>query len=672
VSDSVASARALREDPSAHPAAVAWARATGGPEPEEIRVFRDRKGPALGNAAVYWLGGAAPDGGGVIAKLNRRAPAEVEHAVYHDVLPRLPAPSIRCLGRVDEDAELSWLFLECAEGDRYSPALAPHRETAGRWLGALHAGASSLPDAAGLPERGLVQFLDRARSAKAAFGARAEDSATGADVRVVLEAAISELSRLEQRWDELTGACAEQPRTLVHGDFASPNLRLLPGPGAPRLVAFDWEEAGWGSPAIDLARVPDSRLRFAANPCLESYRRAAGEHGVAPGPDALRSLAELGRVLRCVSAIHWLGMELGDGDPRLAVADSRPVLKLQAYLSWLAGPERRRRRPPPARSEAKLRRLLESEVLPRACGTGASIADLRSAPSPSATSYAAQVVTARLSDGATLRMFLKDFGASRLFKDEAGDRRARELHVYRDLLRDAELDTPAYYGAVWGEEHERFWMVVEFVDGVPVADCEFDSWPAASAWLARMQGLYARDPGRFERSRLLIRHDADLFASRAERALSSARRISARAARRLRGILSGYDDLVALMADQPSTFVHGSYRPENVLIDEPSRPARICVVDWELAAIGSPLYDLARLCDGYRGARLDRLLDSYGREAAAHGVPVPNRERTVEVLDCFSLQRVVNAIGHALEKGRTRRQVSGWLGYGETVRARLP
>jgi aminoglycoside phosphotransferase (APT) family kinase protein len=269
-------------------------------------------------------------------------------------------------------------------------------------------------------------------------------------------------------------------------------------------------------------------------------------------------------------------------------------------------------------------------------------------------------------------MFLKDFGSSRLFKEGAGDRRARELHVYRDLLPDAELDIPAYYGAVWGQEDECFWMVVEFVDGAPVADCEFDSWPAATAWLARMQGLYARDPDRFERSPLLIRHDADFFASRAERALSSARRVSARATRRLRRILSGYDDFVALMADQPSTFVHGSYRPENVLIDQPSRPSRICVVDWELAAIGAPLYDLARLCDGYRGARLDRLLDSYGREALAHGVPVPDRERTVEVLDCFSLYRVVKAISHALEKGRTQRQVSDWLGYGETVRGRLP
>jgi hypothetical protein len=323
-------------------------------------------------------------------------------------------------------------------------------------------------------------------------------------------------------------------------------------------------------------------------------------------------------------------------------------------------------------AEAKLRRLLESEVLPAACGADASIAELRSAPSPSATSYAAQVVTVRLSDGATLRMFLKDFGSSQLFKEDAGGRRARELHVYRDLLPGAALDIPSYYGAVWGGEGERFWMVVEFVEGTPVADCEFDSWPAATAWLARMQGLYARDPDRFERSPLLIRHDADFFASRAERALASARLMSERATRRLRRILSGYDDFVALMAAEPSTLVHGSYRPENVLVDEPARPSRVCVVDWELAAIGSPLYDLARLCDGYRGVRLDRLLDSYAREASAQGVPLRDRKRMAEVLDCFSLHRVVKAIGHALEKGRTQRQVSDWLAYGETIRTRLP
>lgn len=670
--DSVAEARPLRGDLSTHPAVMAWTRATGGTKPVELRVLRElRRDRDVGDSpALYWLGGVASDGGAVIAKLTGRSRADVEYTVYRDVLPRLPVSGIRCLGRVEESAKVSWLFIEYSDGDRYSSEFAQDREAAGAWLGTFHATASALLGEVSLPEREFGQFVDRARAARTAFDAHLGLSTTSAEARQALGTAISALSKLEDRWEELEGTWRELPRTLVHGDFQPKNLRLSSGAAARRLMVFDWEEAAWGSPAIDLMQAPGSRLHFAANPCLESYRRASAEHGVAAQPSALRRLAEVGRVLRCLTAIDWLSMDL-DGDRGQDAADRRFVLKLQAYLSWLAGPDGRRRRTP-SRGDAKLRRLLESEVLPRACGTDASIASVRSAPSRNATSYAARVVTVELSDGSTRQMFLKDFGSSQLFKEDASGRRARELHVYRDLLRDAELGIPAYYGAAWNEERERFWMVVEFVDGVPVADCEFDSWPEATAWLARMQGLYARDPDRFERSPLLIRHDADFFASRAERALSGARRVSGRALRRLRRILSGYDDFVALMADQPSTFVHGSYRPENVLIDAPSRPSRICVVDWELAAIGAPLYDLARLCDGYRGARLDRLLDSYGREAPAHGVPMPDRERMVEVLDCFSLQRVVKAISHALEKGRTQRQVSDWLGYGETVRERLP
>jgi aminoglycoside phosphotransferase (APT) family kinase protein len=671
--ESVASARSLRENLSAHPAVMAWTRATGGPEPVELRVLRERRRDrdAGDSPALYWLGGVAPDGGAVIAKLTGRSRADVEYTVYRDVLPRLPVSGIRCLGRVEESAALSWLLIEYVDGDRYSSEFAQDREAAGAWLGAFHATASGLLGEVSLPEREFGQFVGRSRAARAAFDAHLGLSTTSAEARQALEAAISALAKLEDRWEELEGTWREQPRTLVHGDFQPKNVRLSSGAEARRLIVFDWEEAGWGSPAIDLVRAPGSRLHFAANPCLESYRRASEEHGVAAQLDTLRRLAEVGRVLRCLTAIDWLSVDL-DGERGRDAADRRFVLKLKAYLSWLAGPEGRRRRRTPSRDDAKLRRLFEREVLPRACGTDASIASLRSEPSRSATSYSARVVKMELTDGSTQRMFLKDLGSSRLFKEDASGRRARELHVYRDLLRDAELGVPAYYGAAWNEERERFWIVVEFVDGVPVADCEFDSWTAATAWLARMQGLYARDPDRFERSPLLIRHDADFFASSAERALYSSRQISARATRRLRRILSGYDDFVALMADQPSTFVHGSYRPENLLIDEPSRPSRVCVVDWELAAIGAPLYDLARLCDGYRGARLDRLLDSYSREASTQVVRVPDRERMVEVLDCFSLQRVVKAISHALEKGRTQRQVSDWLGYGETVRARLP
>lgn len=336
----VASAKSLRENLSAHPAVMAWARASGGPEPTELRVLRERKrniADDIGhNPAIYWLRGAAPDGGSVIAKLARRSHAEIEHIVYRDVLSRLPVPSIGCFGLAEENAELSWLFVEYADGERYSSATARDRETAGTWLGALHASASALPALVSLPERGIDQFVDRARSTRAVFGEQVELSTTSADARAVLEAAISELARLEERWDELEAICREQPRTLVHGDFQPKNLCLRPGPEGPQLMAFDWEEAGWGFPAIDLAGVADPAHHLGANPSLDCYRQAAAEYGAPPDPGALRMSAEAARVLRCLSAMYWLSMEVDPGGRYFAVADSHLLPDLRIYLTWLA------------------------------------------------------------------------------------------------------------------------------------------------------------------------------------------------------------------------------------------------------------------------------------------------------------------------------------------------
>jgi aminoglycoside phosphotransferase (APT) family kinase protein len=303
-------------------------------------VLRERKRDIAGdvghNPAIYWLRGAAADGGAVIAKLARRSHAEIEHTVYRDVLPRLPVSSIGCLGLVEESPELSWLFVEYADGERYSPANARDREIAGTWLGTLHAGASALPALVSLPERGVDQFAHRARSARAVFAAQAELPAAGADARAVLEGAISELSRLERRWDELEAICEEQPRTLVHGDFQPKNLCLRPGLEGPELMAFDWEEAGWGPPAIDLAGVADPARHLGANPSLDRYRQAVAEHGTPPDRDALPALAEVARALRCVSAMYWLSQEADPGGRYLAVAGGHLLPDLRIYHAWLS------------------------------------------------------------------------------------------------------------------------------------------------------------------------------------------------------------------------------------------------------------------------------------------------------------------------------------------------
>src|SRR5258707_5529303 len=140
-----------------HPAVRAWNQLRpGGPEPEAVETLHRRN-----KAAVYRLQGAGPEGSDVIAKRSFTASARIEHTVYQEILPRLPMPSLRCYGLIeDEDPEFNWLFMEDAGTESYLPALAEHRAMAARWLANLHTSAECLEAASCLPERGPAYYLE--------------------------------------------------------------------------------------------------------------------------------------------------------------------------------------------------------------------------------------------------------------------------------------------------------------------------------------------------------------------------------------------------------------------------------------------------------------------------------------------------------------------------------
>jgi thiamine kinase-like enzyme len=134
---------------------------------------------------------------------------------------------------------------------------------------------------------------------------------------------------IEARWDELEkflGACL---RTLVHGDFVIKNLRLQNGASAPALLVYDWEMAGWGVPATDLAQ----SLGRCASPDLEAYCSALRQNGSQSEIGELRRLANYGNLLRLVDKIFWDTVGIG-GETRDFLL--RPVLALKNYEPQLA------------------------------------------------------------------------------------------------------------------------------------------------------------------------------------------------------------------------------------------------------------------------------------------------------------------------------------------------
>jgi hypothetical protein len=258
------------------------------------------------HADVYRLTGAGPAGPTVIAKRGLRDRAQAERTAYEELLPHVPVRTLRYYGCVEEaDGPHCWLFLEDAAGEEYSAAAEAHRRLAGRWLGRVQAAFGPAAAAARLPDRGPGHYRQRLRTACACLREHLTCFAPSTEQRVVLERLGAWCEVLEGYWDQVEHACAGMPRVPIHGDLSYKNLRVRAGAGGATLLVYDWETAGWGVPATDLAESPLLAPHFAAQPDLASYWEAVRDHWPRIDLGTVKQWANLGTIFRCAAAITW-------------------------------------------------------------------------------------------------------------------------------------------------------------------------------------------------------------------------------------------------------------------------------------------------------------------------------------------------------------------------------
>jgi hypothetical protein len=288
-----------------HPAVKAWAKLLPGRlEPESIEIIRE-----YGKSAVYRLAGVGPGCATVIAK--RCQTALIERTIYEEVLPQLSIPGLHYYGFTGEDDEFDWLFLEDAGREEFSPLIAEHRALAARWLGVMHTAAACVAPADHLPDRGPGHYLEHLRLGCDQILRSLANLTLKADDLVVLENIVSQCEVLESCWSQVERFCAGLPRTLVHGDFNEKNLRVRAGRAGIALLPFDWEMAGWGVPAADLAQSARlGRGRFAANPDVATYCSVVREHWPSVDLETIQQLANCGKMFRALAAINWRARSL--------------------------------------------------------------------------------------------------------------------------------------------------------------------------------------------------------------------------------------------------------------------------------------------------------------------------------------------------------------------------
>jgi hypothetical protein len=267
------------------------------------------------NTTVYRL---STRGGPIIAKRCPSTTANVERTIYEQLLTRVTVPTLTYHGALEEpEGQFCWLFVEDAGGDRYEEHRGEHRAAAARWLGALHYSIKSPPAPEALPSRSPCHYRQLLESALELLRNRRHHLGRSRNKRrTELDAVVAHCARLSEVWPELEHACDGSEDTLVHGDIVTHNARLRKTPEGLFFLPFDWEKAGWGSPAEDLSSVD-----------LDAYRVAVDVHRRV-GKDAVKRVAGAGKIFRCLVFLEWLG-------PDLATGSAEAFEQLGLCRSWL-------------------------------------------------------------------------------------------------------------------------------------------------------------------------------------------------------------------------------------------------------------------------------------------------------------------------------------------------
>ena len=235
-----------------------------------------------------------------------------------------------------------------------------------------------------------------------------------------------------------------------------------------------------------------------------------------------------------------------------------------------------------------------------------AVVEVHRRPWEYATSTALELVTAVSDDGIKRQFVLKHLDPAHA---SAEARRAkpsfiieprREIEMYRRVLAPLGVG-PSLVASSLTSESDSCWLLLSYVAGRRLhEDGDLDQWESVGAWL----GSLHRQLDRLDRESLvpeahLIVYQRDWYLEwlqRARRFLAADRQSPS--GRSLDWLAFRYDQVVARLMSLRPTIIHGEFYPANVLVRDGAGQSAVCPVDWEMAAVGPGLIDLAALTSG--------------------------------------------------------------------------
>jgi phosphotransferase family enzyme len=287
------------------PAVQAWLRLRpSSPEPSGISLLKSTP-----RSTVCRIEGVGPGGSAIVAKWCPRADGQLEAFIYCEVLERLSMGSVRCYGFIDEGAgEHGWLFLEDAGTTQVADKGESFPRAFAHWLALLHGSASNLPIGGRLPERGPAWYLETLRTARMGLYQNLPERNWGDLGRSATETIMVCFETLERNWHLVEERCEGLPWTLVHCDLQAKNILVRHTASGIAFLPLDWEDAGWGAPATDLAEID-----------AMSYWSAAQRTWAGIELRRVEEQVRCGALFQILSAVGWEMVRLAAGSAEKAM-----------------------------------------------------------------------------------------------------------------------------------------------------------------------------------------------------------------------------------------------------------------------------------------------------------------------------------------------------------------
>ena len=319
----------------------------------------------------------------------------------------------------------------------------------------------------------------------------------------------------------------------------------------------------------------------------------------------------------------------------------------------------------PARSPRRLHELADAR--PAAWTDRRRIASFSCRPSIVQSSYLLHDIDVTFDAGDPLQLVAKGTGWSGLADDArpakprfvADDRRERA--AYEQLLPGS-MPVRRTSTATVVDGHDTSHLILERSPGVPIWQCEKgEPWHAAARQLAR---LHVRAQAAGVRAAAaavpLLRYDAS--AVRGRGAPVPCDSIAARP-QEIAAIARAHAHATRWLLAQPSGVMHGEPYPSNVLIDDANGAPSVCLIDWEMMALGPQILDLAHLVAGrWTDDQRAGIVDTYRAEQLALGATPSSREHLLMTLDCGLMHLAVQNLGWSDAWSPPPQQAHDWRG----------